>query len=91
MKLAIEADSWAGQQTQPLEEGAAFDDEHVKILLKSAIIVSRLADPNSFPPSLTSFVLQVLKLDSKMSAESRDLLVRLILLVGLNHSSVSKI
>lgn len=47
-----------------------------------------MTEPQNFPPSLTNFVLQMLKLDTKISAQSKDLLVRLILLVGLNYNTV---
>lgn len=70
-----------------LSKEATFPDERLKILLKSLLIVCSLTSHENYPPSLTNFVLQLLKMETRMSGESRDLLVRLILKTGHNHST----
>ena len=84
-QLSIECDSWA---TNSLSNSGNHDDEKLKILLKALLVVTKSTDSKVFSPTLTNFILQLLKLEKNMSDESRKLLMRFILVVGMNESTV---
>ena len=79
------------QQIQTFNIGTKIDDEHLKILLKSVLMITRTTDAGLFSPTLTNFVLQILKLERQLSEESKDLLMRLAYVIGQNESSVNNV
>lgn len=74
-----------------MNKGGNHNDDHLKVLLRSLLVVTKSTDNKVFCPTLTHFLLQLLKIEKNMSDETRKLMMRVMLVLGQSDSTVGQI